>query len=163
MDFLIEEKNNEYSTLQHMDQADMEEVEVALALSDFIHERSFYEEMFMELETVHKKLKLGEECAIDGVRLDTGAKSMSVMCIREYGLYTSQFGMNNGISLAPDRKIRGIGGTRKELGLEMIQIPFTDLVIVEYMYLLTIDEDVSSLLSLRDMYENVLDLSVQGR
>lgn len=50
----------------------------------------------------------------------------------------------------------------KATGIAMIQIPFTDLRAVMDVNFLIIDEDIPSLLSLRDMYKNWMDLSIQG-
>lgn len=64
---------------------------------------------------------------------------------------------------APNRTIRGVGGRRKASGLAMIQIPFINLGAVMDVDFLIIVEYIPSLLSLRDMYKNGMDLSIQGR
>lgn len=88
---------------------------------------------------------------------------MSVMSSGQYAAYTKDFGLNKIMKPAPDRKIRGIGGRRKANGLARIQISFTDLGAVMEVDFLIITEDIPSLLSLRDMYRNGMDLSIQGR
>lgn len=161
--FLIEDDFTGTSDLDHMSRDDMAELETRLANSAFIHGRSQQGDMAEALLTMHDQLGDKKGLAFDGLRLDTGANRASVMCGNQYEAYTKEFGLRNAMRPAPDRTIRGIGGRRKAAGMEMIQIPFSDLGLVIDVDFVIINEEVPSLLSMKDMYTNGLDLSIQGR
>lgn len=88
---------------------------------------------------------------------------MSVMSVDKYEAYTREFGLKSVMKPAPDRTVRGIGGRRKATVLTSIQIPVVDLGAVMDVEFLIIGEDVPSLLSLTDMYQNGMEFSIQNK
>lgn len=62
---------------------------------------------------------------------------------------------------ALDRTIRGIGGRRMVVCLDIIKMPFTGLGAVMDVEFFFISEEIPFLLSMRDMYKNGMDLSIQ--
>lgn len=76
------------------------------------------------------------------------------MISQQYVTYTKDFGLRSAMRTAPDRTVRVIGGKRKANRISMFQIPFTDLREVMDVDFLIINEDILSLLSLRDIYKN---------
>lgn len=55
----------------------------------------------------------------------------------------------------------GIGGSKKSFGSRNVQIPFLLIGIFIDVYFLIMTGDVPSLLSLKDMFENGLEFSIQ--
>lgn len=56
--------------------------------------------------------------------------------------------------------VQGIGGRRTSVGTALIEIPFTHLHLLIDVNFLIILEEVPSLLSLKDMADNGLDISI---
>lgn len=113
---------------------------------------------------MHDKLKATTKgSSIDGVLLDMGANRTSIMCEEQYMAYITEFGLINVMPSAPNRTVRGIGERRKARGIAKIQIPFVDLRAVMDVDVSIFAKNFLSLLSLRDMYKNGMDLSIQGR
>lgn len=84
------------------------------------------------------------------------------MSLSQYGSYCVEFGLKRAINRSTRTVLRGIGGRRIPIGTERIQIPFDKLRIIIDVDFLILQEDVPSLLSMRDMIENQLDISIQS-
>lgn len=62
------------------------------------------------------------------------------------------------------REVKGIRGIKRSIGIILIQIPFVDLNLqIDVEFLLLDDPNVPSLLSMRDMARNGLDVSLQKK
>lgn len=99
----------------------------------------------------------------NGLRMYTGANRMSAMSNGQYTAYTTEFRLKNAMKPASDRTIRGIGGRRKAVGMDRIQIPFSDLGTVIDVDFLIIMEAIPSLISMKDISTNGMDIYIQGR
>lgn len=78
-------------------------------------------------------------------------------------MYCKEFGLKPEIDSTEDRAVNGIGGIIKALGTVMIQIPFKKLHTIIVVQFLVLSGRVPTLLSMRDMAENDLDISLKGR
>lgn len=67
------------------------------------------------------------------------------------------------IKHAEGKGVNGIGGIQKATEMERIRIPFVDLEIIIYVQFHILPTRVPKLLSMKDMLDNGLDISVQHR
>lgn len=58
--------------------------------------------------------------------------------------------------------MKGIGGTQRALVSAVIQIPFRDLAIIIDVHFLRLESIIPTLLSMKYMVTNGLDISIQG-
>lgn len=149
--------------LASVTEEDSQDLEMAFANSAFLHGRTYSEDMDSALAVMNEQLAKRDSDQFEGVRLDTAANRRSVMSIRQYEAYQKEFGLRVPIRATERRTLRGIGGHGTIVGEAMIQIPFGDLGLVIDVTFTILEEDVPSLLSNRDMIDNGLDLSLQGR
>lgn len=155
--FVVEEGDDMETYLAYIENEDLGSVETALSNSAFIHRRTQSKYMATALCAMHNQLKMGEGISFDGVRIDTGANRSSVMSKMQYDAYKREFGLKDA-KKPTEKMVRGIGGRRKAKGTAMIQIPFPKIGIVIDVELLIIDEDVPSLLCMKDMYGKKMDI-----
>lgn len=95
-----------------------------------------------------------------GVEIDTGENRMSVMSTIQNARYCHTFGLKEAIDTRTAKRIRGIGGRRKSVGTVIVQVPFKDLGIVIDVRFLLLEGSVPTLLCLKDLYRNGLDISI---
>lgn len=95
-----------------------------------------------------------------GVRIDNAASTSSIMYKSQYTAYCDTFGSCKDIRPPDGRIVRGLGGRSPSKGSVIIYITFRDLDINIDVRLLLLVEDIPSLLSLKDMTTNQLDLSL---
>lgn len=107
------------------------------------------------------ELKKGEYTLFDGVIIDTGANRSSVISLTQYKAYCQQFGVSPNIQ-GDTKSLLGLGKTVvKTLCYVTIQIPFVDLDIVIDLNFRVISQNQSTLLSLSDLKQNGLDISIR--
>lgn len=80
------------------------------------------------------------------------------MSTQQYERYCDKFGLNETMITMVNRAVRGIGGKKKVVGIVLIQVPFSQLTVVRYVLFLPLDEGVSMLMCLIDLYKNGLDI-----
>lgn len=105
----------------------------------------------------------GSNSHFDGLRLDTCANRASVMSRSQYLAYTIKYGLKETIRPATHKGIRGIGGVQKAVWVVRVQIPFDGLRTVIDVDFLIIEDDFPTLLSMKYMVTNGLDISLQRR
>lgn len=98
-----------------------------------------------------------------GVRIYTCANLTSIMSNEQYRAYLRGFGLKRAMRLNTGRTVRGIGGKRISIGTAAIQIPLRDLSIIIEVEFLILAEATPSLLSIKDMLMNNLDISILWR
>lgn len=96
------------------------------------------------------------------MRIDTCAKPRSIISERQYDVYCVEFSLKRAIKGASGESVRGIGGRQNAIGMETIQIPFKELHLIIDVEFMVIGGDIPKLLSMRDMYTNGLDISIQS-
>lgn len=95
--------------------------------------------------------------------MNKGVNRASVISKNQYDYYFQEFKIVPGIDTSMTKSVRGIGGKRKNIGSELIQIPFTGLGIMIDVTIHIMDEQVPSLLSLKYMLEKGLYISIQDK
>ena len=81
----------------------------------------------------------------------------------QYDPYCNTFNLKKLIKPLKGKQVRGIGGCSIAIGEARVQIPFKDLGIIIDVKFLILKDKIPSLLSMKDMLDNGLDLSIQGR
>ncbi len=162
IEFSDDEDNESQSEAYIVEDAlDMhKQTEAKLANMSFLHGRSYEKDQLNAYTVMERELKLGETTMFKGILLDTCCNRSSVMSLSQYKAYCEEF--NVPTKLKPDTKsISGIGGNSKAVGTAMIPIPFTDLNLVIDVEFTIMKDNVPTLLSMKDMKDNGLDLSIQ--
>lgn len=96
----------------------------------------------------------------EGVRIDTCANRRSIISTNKYTAYCQTFGLQQAIYPSHSKTILGIGGKEKGVGLIKIQILFTGLgIIIDFEFLL-VSSAIPSIVSMKDMLDNGLDISI---
>lgn len=138
--------------------------EVFFANVSFVHGLSFTENFDNDLEKQFSVLTAySADENFGGVILDTGANRRSIMSIRQYEIYCSLFHRPTNIDLEAKGNVLGLGGSVESVGMASIPIPFKELELVIHVKFRLMENDCPSLLSLKDMIENHLDISIQGK
>ena len=135
--------------------------EVYLANASYVHGRNFATDLKKEMLVMHAALSHGESSGFDGIIIDTGANRSSVMSHAQYKAYCNEFNVPAIIDRTDTRGLKGIGGQGQCIGTAIVQIPFNDLDLILDVKFRILQDTCPSLLSLRDMRQNGLDLSIQ--
>lgn len=136
--------------------------EILLSNQSFLHGTTFAKDMEMAMASMSKDLKMGEEEIFKGIYIDTCANRSSIMSLKQYKAYCNQF--NAPFHIEPDtKKISGIGGSSQTLGSAVVPVPFKGLDLVVDIKFQIMRDCVPTLLSLKDMLDNELDISIQDR
>lgn len=98
--------------------------------------------------------------SFDGLRIDTCANRSSDMSLGQYKLYVRKFGLPEAIRQAEARAIKEIGGRQLALGAAKVQILLPRLGMVADVEVLIIEQDIPTFLSMKDMLDHGLDISV---
>lgn len=138
------------------------ETEMHLSNTSFSHGRSFFSDRDTAMASMNRELREGETTSFKGIHLDTCANRSSVMSISQYKAYCREFNVPVKLDTSTSRNLSGIGGSRKSLGSVIIPIPFADLNIVIDVKFQIVSDKVPSLLSMKDMKDNGLDISIQN-
>lgn len=105
------------------------------------------------------EIEMGEKERFKGILIDTCANRSSVMSIKQYRAYCDEFKTPFHIN-SDDKVISGIGGQSKTIGNATIPIPFKELNLVIDVNFKIMKDNIPTLLSLKDMVDNQLDLSI---
>ena len=151
--------------VNYLSSSDIREIEEAneayLANNAFIHGSVFSQQLAQGMKKMEVALQMGEETRFEGIILDTGANRRSAMSIKQYKAYCREFHVPFDIDYQDNHNLLGIGGQGRAIGTATIPIPFVDLDIVIDVKFRILDTNCPNLLSLRDMKENGLDMSIQ--
>lgn len=141
--------------------------EIYLANKSFLHGiscRTFQSDLAHRMDVMHSLLLAGESYSnFKGVILDTGANRRSAMCLNQYRAYCSEFMVPMRIDYSDRHSIVGIGGSTAVIGTAIVPIPFADLNIIIDVKFKILRDNCPTLLSLKDMIENGLDISIQDK
>lgn len=132
-----------------------------LANASFIHGRTFASDFKAEFIAMHAALQEGEISSFHGIRIDTCVNRSSVMSLNKYKAYCQEFQVPSKIDRTIARRLMGIGGRSCSIGTAREPVPFKDLNLVIDVNLQIVPDNVPTLLSNKDMYDNGLDISIQ--
>lgn len=107
------------------------------------------------------KMDTQDQDEFDGIRIDTFANLKSIMSKDQYYSYCGAFGVRPVMRPERDRTVKGIGGSKRSIGMALIQIQFKLVGWVIDVEFLLLTEKIQTLTSIRDMLRNGLDLSLQ--
>lgn len=96
------------------------------------------------------------------LKFDTCANTASVISESQFLSYCHQFVIRPSIWPVGDIKVTGIGLEVKVLGSIQLQIQFNDIHLFICVYFLVLKQQIPTLLSLRDMMINGLDISLKN-
>lgn len=97
------------------------------------------------------------------LRIGNCANRTSIIDVGQYCAYCQTLKLPYSIKPPNNRAIAGIGRTRKAVGLVVIHVPFKDLDLVIDDAFRFIKEDIPTILSMKDMMQNSLDICTQGQ
>jgi hypothetical protein len=155
------EKEGSYTVCEVRDINKMLERE--LSNTTFVHSCGFITARETEMKQMKNELKMPAESAskFKGIIIDTGANKSSLMSLEQYRAYCKVFKVP--ASIRGTRKMfKGIGGSRRSMGSVVIAIPFPMLGICADVEFQIINEDVPTLLSLRDLRNTGVEISIQN-
>lgn len=144
-----------------MEVDDLCDVEETQSNAAFVHGRSFGGGKADILMAMHTLLRNESSGNFKGVRLDTFANRRSIISTAQYAAYCHEFSLKRAIKESNGETVGGIGGSQSAVGMAMIQIPFRDLELIIDVWFTVINQDVPTLLSMRDMVTNGLGISIQ--
>jgi len=138
-----------------------EELEVELSNQVFLHTCGFLTHRKEEMEKLEQALTVQErDSEFNGNIIDTGANRVSLKSLRQHRAYCKEH--NTAANLRQSSKrVSGLGGSKRSIGTASIPIPFPELGLVCEIDFHIIEDDVPSLLSLRDLKQTGVDLSIQ--
>lgn len=85
------------------------------------------------------------------------------MSYKQYKAYCEQFQVPVHINREDTRNLNGIGGRSKSIGTATIPVPFSDLNLVIDVRFQIVTDDVPTLLSMKDMMDNGLNIRIQSK
>jgi hypothetical protein len=138
-------------------------LERELSNISFAHSCGFTARKDTEMKEMQKQLNMPAERPpiFKGIIIDTGANKSSLMSVKQYRAYCRSFKIPASIR-GPMKIFKGIGGTRRSMGSARIAIPFPKLGMCADIEFQIIDDDVPTLLSLRDLRNTGVELSIQN-
>lgn len=141
----------------------LDELEGNLANSSFVQGRSYEKDMERNLAIMSTELRHGEVEKFNGIVIDTGANRCSMMSISQYNAYGVEFQVPMNIKKDNQAKSStGLGGDKTHsMSIATIAIPFTCLYLIIDVDFVIIRDNTATILSLKDLKENHLDISVQ--
>lgn len=157
----LEDNINDDGYLAFVAESDLQDLQSDLANSSFSHGRTIDNEKNAMIEAMYTHLTRKPQRCFEGVKIDTGANRSSIMSKDQYNSYCDTFGIRCSVRHPDGRMIRGIGGNQPAIGFVTIQVPFRDLNLTIDVDFMLVSGSIPSLLSLRDVYENGLDISLQ--
>ena len=134
-----------------------------LANVAFVHGRSFASDLKKEMELLEAALSVGETSKFDDIVLDTGANRSSVMSLDQYKVYCEEFKIPMKIDKSDKKNIIGLGSRNQTIGTALVTVPFSDLDLWIDVKFRIVNTKCPTLLSLKDMIQNGLDISIQER
>lgn len=138
---------------------DLANVECNLSNCAFLHGISLNQNQADAAEMMYANMT-DKTAEFLGIKIDTGANKRSIMSLAQYSHYCQKFGLAEAIRMNNNHGVKGIGGSRKSVGTANIQIPFKDLGVIIDVQFLLLTGQVPTLLCLKDLYTNGLDISI---
>jgi len=137
------------------------DLEVQLSNKIFLHTCGFFCRRNKEMKDMERALKADERPSeFNGVLVDTGANRASLMSLNQYRAYCREHGAPASLTKGTKR-VRGLGGSQQSIGTATIAVPFPELGLVSEIDFHIVDDEVPTLLSLRDLKKTGIDLSIQ--
>lgn len=160
---IFDEEGDEEDILAFAADFDLRNTESALATTYFLHGLSLDVDYANALISMQKQLNRPHSLTFAGVRIDTCANRRSTMSRKKYITYCQEFGRRLSIKSAAhnDEGILGTGRRVPFMGTVFIQISFSGLQVEIDVDFLLVDKAVPARLSMRDMLQNGLDISLQ--
>lgn len=137
--------------------------EAYLSNASFVHGRSYHTDMAAALAAMHEDLLQGGEARFKGIYIDTCANRPSVMSFSQYQSYCKEFHVPVGVDTSSKRMLSGLGGRSAPIWSAVIPVPFEKLKLVIDVRFQFVRDNVASLLSMKDMVDNGLDISLTNR
>lgn len=138
-----------------------EEFEQCSALAAFIHGQSIGRGEMMSAQVDGEGMEGRHYHFFDGIQIDTCTSRTSVISMRLYHAFSKIFNLPH--SMPTDKKsVAGIGGTSRATGVAVMQVPFKELDVVVDILFLVLKDVIPTLLSMKGMLNNGLDISIQG-
>lgn len=124
--------------------------------TSFVHSRILDKRQNGMDSFMHGKLQRESVRIFDGLQIENCANRASVISEDPFEAYCDNFGLNLVVKPAPNLSVNRIGGRSEELGLLMIQVPFSNQNITIDANFLILSENII-------MVTNGLDISLQVR
>lgn len=109
---------------------------------------------------MHTHLTVANDLQFLDVRLSTCENRRSIISKHQYKAYCN-FGLRSSLRPGNSTSVQAIGRRRTSICTAVTQIPGRDLQLITDVDLLIIPDDVPSLLSMKDMVESGIEISVQ--
>ncbi len=140
-----------------------ENTEIYLSNIAYLHGNSFTKDLEKDYKQMEAALYTEPCSKFRGIKLDTCANRSSIMSYAQYKAYCEEFQVPFKISWNNKdcKTISGIGGSRDAIGTALIPIPFKDLDLIIDVRFQIMKENIPSLLCMKDMIINNLDISIQ--
>lgn len=132
-----------------------------LSNASFIHSRSYATDMNTELAAMHAALAEGKETSLKGLWINACAKGSSVISLQQYRAYCKKCQVPSQIDYANIKSLNDIGRRSSSIGTAKTPVPFKKLNLRADVDLHIICDNVSTLLSNKNMHDNGLDGSIQ--
>lgn len=137
------------------------ELETNLSNKVFLHTCGFLSRRKKEINDMEQALLVDErQSEFNGVLVDTGANRTSLMSLTQYRAYCTEHGVPANLTKSTKR-VCGIGGSQRSIGKARIPIPFPNLGLISDIDFHIIEDEVPTLLSLRDLKSTGIDMSIQ--
>lgn len=156
------EGDNQDSDLLYMAEDDLGEIQAYMADVAFLHGRTIQSSRGTMISEMYHAMEPKGQTNFDGVKIDTAANRKSIMGTHQYDEYCKTFGLRPAIR-TQTRGVIGIGGRKSSIGTVTIQIPFPNLGLIIDVCFLLMTGNVPTLLCMKDMIDNNLDISLQHR
>lgn len=109
----------------------------------------------------HAYLTIDGEQKFHRIGAHTCANRASIISTQQYTPYFHVFGLKPSIKPSAGRTGRGIGRRKPTIGTALIKIPFRDILLLIYVELLLLENEVPTLLYMSYMVMNGIDISIQ--
>lgn len=76
-------------------------------------------------------------------------------------MYCQTLGLKESICTSNGKAVKGIDGWNKSIGIALMQVPFKQLGVTIDVKFIYLEGEVPSLMALRYLYSNWLDISIQ--
>lgn len=136
---------------------------IQLTDTAFKHGRSFPKGLEKELLCINAEISKGEHEKFKGIYIETCANKTPVMSYGQYKAYCERFHVPCQIFIGEEQSSRVIGGQRCPTVSVTIPTPFRDRNLVTYVRFQIVSDNVLFVLSMNDMPNNNLDISIQKK
>lgn len=139
------------------------EIEQERALNAFLHGWEIQSNDSQRRRESQIHIAMQQQALFDGLKIGTWATCKSGVSMRQYAGYCRSSNRPQSMKPIKNRSVSGFRGRRRAIDLVFIQFPFEDLKIFVYVFFLVLNEYVLKPLSMKDMIENGLYISIQGQ